>query len=85
MRKESFGIREEDYLLTTLSLSHTHHFVVDDDNDNGGEEECDPFDQIKRKKGKEESEVWRKDVAFDGHCLWIVNENNIDREKETKV
>lgn len=46
--KESFGTREEDYLLTSLSL--THHFVVDDDHDNGGEEECDPFDQIKRKK-----------------------------------
>ena len=48
--KESFGTREEDYLLTSLSL--THHFVVDDDHDNGGEEECDPFDQIKRKKRK---------------------------------
>ena len=60
MRKRTLVLGKKitySHLSLSLSLSLTHHFVVDDDHDNGGEEECDPFDQIKRKKGKEESEV----------------------------
>ena len=56
MRKRTLVLGKK-ITYSHLSLSLTHHFVVDDDHDNGGEEECDPFDQIKRKKGKEESEV----------------------------